>query len=214
MLTSHSSSRLGGLHQTPAGTRPPQDQTPSPGPGTPPWTRHPLEQTPPGPDTPQDQAPVNILPCPKLRLRAVTIRNTFEQLHFTFKAQQLLGRQSPFVNCQDVLPIISGNVVLPWLIQGRAPRARFLYYRPQRICSKVMFLHLSVILFMGGGGLCPGGGSVRVGGLFPRGSLSSGVSVQGNSVKETLDPPLDSYPPLGNQKSLISFGLGGELKNM
>ena len=29
-------------------------------------------------------------------------------------------------------------------------------YHPQRSCGKVMFLHLSVILSMGGGGLCPG----------------------------------------------------------
>ena len=35
------------------------------------------------------------------------------------------------------------------------------FYRPQRTCGKVMFLHLCVILFTGGslsrGGLCPGG---------------------------------------------------------
>ena len=28
------------------------------------------------------------------------------------------------------------------------------HYRPQRSCGKVMFLHLSVILFTGGGGVC------------------------------------------------------------
>ena len=28
------------------------------------------------------------------------------------------------------------------------------FYRPQRSCGKVMFLHLSVILFTGGGGVC------------------------------------------------------------
>ena len=46
----------------------------------------------------------------------------------------------------------------------------FNFYRPQRSCVKVMFLHLSVILFTWRGisvGLCPG-----------RGSLSLGVSVQ------------------------------------
>ena len=42
-------------------------------------------------------------------------------------------------------------------------------YRPQRSCGKVMFLHLSVILFTGGGG-----------------PLSMGVSVQGVSVQGIL----------------------------
>ena len=65
MRTARSSSRPGGLHQAPHGTR------------HLPGTRHP-----PGPGTPQDQAPllwtewqtgVNILPCPKLCLRAVNI---------------------------------------------------------------------------------------------------------------------------------------------
>ena len=52
------------------------------------------------------------------------------------------------------------------------------FYRPQRSWGKVMFLHVSVILFTAGGslsrrglcpvgGLCPGGG-----GLCPGGSLS------------------------------------------
>ena len=57
--------------------------------------------------------------------------------------------------CQNKLPL--GSVLI--------------YYRPQQSCGKVMFLHLSVILFTGGslsrgvsvwwtlcpGGLCPGG---------------------------------------------------------
>ena len=61
MRSARSSSRPGGLHQAPpSGTRhPPQDQAPPPPSGT----RHPL---------PVDRhTPVNILPCPKLRLRAV-----------------------------------------------------------------------------------------------------------------------------------------------
>ena len=50
------------------------------------------------------------------------------------------------------------------------------FYRPQQSCDKVMFLHLSVILFTGGGGslsggLCPGGSlsgrSLSRGGLCP-----------------------------------------------
>ena len=44
----------------------------------------------------------------------------------------------------------------------------------QRSCGKVMFLHLSVILFMGGGSLSVPGVSVQ-----GRVSLSRGVSVQG-----------------------------------
>ena len=54
----------------------------------------------------------------------------------------------------------------------------------QRSCGKVMFLHLSLILFTGGlclgeGGLCPGGGSVQ------GWSLSGGISVHGVSARET-----------------------------
>ena len=89
MRTARSSSR-GGLHQAPPQEQVPPDQPPSwtspSGPGT--LSR---DQALPGPGTPQDQAPprsrhppgagtppvdrhtlVNILPCPKLRLRVVT----------------------------------------------------------------------------------------------------------------------------------------------
>ena len=62
----------------------------------------------------------------------------------------------------------------------------------KRSCGKIMFLHLSVILFTGGGGgfsvlfvqggLCPEGGrSLCKGG----GSLRRGDSIQGFSVRET-----------------------------
>ena len=58
----------GGLHQapTPPGTRPPhpQDQTPPPGPDTPQTRPPPVDR----------HTPVNILPCPKLRLRAVKMQ--------------------------------------------------------------------------------------------------------------------------------------------
>ena len=50
----------------------------------------------------------------------------------------------------------------------------------KRICGKVMFFHLRVILFMGGEV------SVRDGSLS-RGSLSRGVSVQGVSVRGVFD---------------------------
>ena len=59
---------------------------------------------------------------------------------------------------------------------GMAKRLRFLLGLNKRSCGKVMFLHLSVILFTGGslfrgfsvqGGLCPGVS-------LSRGSLSSG----------------------------------------
>ena len=74
------SSSCGGLSQTP----PPPEQAPDPGSrqppgpdplppgaGTPPAPHQ--DQTPPGAGTPpvDRHAPVNILPCPKLRLRAV-----------------------------------------------------------------------------------------------------------------------------------------------
>ena len=45
-----------------------------------------------------------------------------------------------------------------------------IYYRPQGSCGKVMFLHLPVILFIGGG-FSVQGFSVQ-GGSMPRGSLS------------------------------------------
>ena len=102
MRTARSSSRSGGLHQAPLRTRhplgpgippgpdTPKDQAPPgpgtplgpdphlgpapPGPGTPPRPGTPPDQTLPGPDTPWTRhPPVNILPCPKLRLRAVNI---------------------------------------------------------------------------------------------------------------------------------------------
>ena len=77
-------------------------------------------------------------------------------------------------------------------------------YRPQRSCGKVIFLHLSLILFTGGvsipacttghmtrgvsvqGGLCPVGISDQ--GIFVRGDLCpgglclGGISVQGESL--------------------------------
>ena len=66
----------------------------------------------------------------------------------------------------------------------------------KRSCGKVMFLHLTVILFIGG--VSPPGRGVSVlGGSYSRGSLfrrvsvrGQGVSVQGEgiSVTETLPP--------------------------
>ena len=87
-----SSSRPGGSpiprDQAPPRTRHPQIRHPL-GPGTPPGTRQPLTQHPPdqappstrhllgpgppGPGTPLWTGKVNILPCPKLRLRVVKI---------------------------------------------------------------------------------------------------------------------------------------------
>ena len=60
----------------------------------------------------------------------------------------------------------------------------------KRSCGKVIFLHLSVILFTGGGslsgGLCQRGslsrGALCLGGLSPGRSLTKGVSVQGGSL--------------------------------
>ena len=71
MRTTRSSSRAGGAPPgTPRGPGTPRTQTP-PGPGTP-----------TGPDPPVDRhTPVNILPCPKLRLRAVI---NFKKKRFNF----------------------------------------------------------------------------------------------------------------------------------
>ena len=71
MRTAHSSSR-GGVstrHPPRAEAPPPRAGTHPPGPGTPLRTRNPpRDQAPPPVDR---HTPVNILPCPKLRLRAV-----------------------------------------------------------------------------------------------------------------------------------------------
>ena len=93
MRTARSSNRRGVSTRHLPGTRhPPWDQTP-PGPD-PLWDQAPplWDQAPPGPGThlwdqapPVDrQTPVNILPCPKLRLRAVIIR--ILSLHSDFTA--------------------------------------------------------------------------------------------------------------------------------
>ena len=79
-------------------------------------------------------------------------------------------------------------------------------YHPQRSCGKVMFLHLSVILFTGGMSvpacitLCPGGVSdkgVSVQGVSVQGSLSRRVS-----VRET---PLDSDPHMVTSRQYASY---------
>ena len=71
MRTTCSSSHLGGLHQAPPWDQAPPGPSTSPELGTPrpgtPQTRHPSAQAPPV----VRHTPVNILPCPKLRLRVV-----------------------------------------------------------------------------------------------------------------------------------------------
>ena len=117
MRTGHSSSRPGGPHQAPSreqappGTRHPQ------GPGTPqgpdpPWSRHPPEQAPPWDQAPTQHqtpltrppqsrppvdrhTPLNILPCPKLRLRAVNIS---QSLTLGWTNQQLADEKSKVNN--------------------------------------------------------------------------------------------------------------------
>ena len=91
--TARTNSHLGGspdptLEQTPLGigtpgTRHPRDQAPPPpGPGIPlgPGTHSPSTRHHTGPGTPlvDRHTPVNLLPCPKLRLRAVKIRRILQ----------------------------------------------------------------------------------------------------------------------------------------
>ena len=83
------------------------------------------------------------------------------------------------------------------LVSERSPRSVLTkgnFCRPQWSCGKVMFLHLCVILFKGGGscpgGLCPGGfcpgglcpGVLCKGGLCLGGLCPGGVSVQVRSL--------------------------------
>ena len=72
MRTTRSSSRRGVSTRHPPRTRHPLDQAPAPLDQTP-RTRHPPDQPPP-PLWTEWQTGVKILPCPKLRLRAVKIR--------------------------------------------------------------------------------------------------------------------------------------------
>ena len=89
---------------------------------------------------------------------------------------------------------------------------QYFYHRPQRSCGKVMFLHLSVILFTGDvsvpacttghmtGGLCQGGSLSRVGVSLSGGSLCLGeVSVQGGSLSLSVSVPTWVETPLGRQ---------------
>ena len=87
MRTACSSSRPGGAPPgTPREQIPPQDQASlgsrylPPGPGTP-GTRHPPGARPPdqAPPLVDRHTPVNILPCPKPRLRAIIIRDCTQQ---------------------------------------------------------------------------------------------------------------------------------------
>ena len=53
------------------------------------------------------------------------------------------------------------------------------YYRPQRSCGKVMFLHVSVILFTGVGGACMVGGHVWQGVCMAGGCVAKGGGMHG-----------------------------------
>ena len=112
-----------------------------------------------------------------------------------------------------------------------------LYYRTQRSCGKIMFLHLSVIQFRGaeslsrgdlclglsvrGRGVCPGGVSVQrdlcPGGLCPEGlcgvSLQGDISVQrGISVQDGhLCPGGISVQGVSVQEGGRSLSAGGGL---
>ena len=79
--------------------------------------------------------------------------------------------------------IIKNNIQLHsvwlWICQkGNCTTVDAFNYRPQRSCGKVMFLHLSVILFTGG--MC---------GQTPNGQTPSWADTPGQT------PPLDRHPP-------------------
>ena len=81
--------------------------------------------------------------------------------------------------------LVSFNIILLLTKPSSLRRcSSLLYYRPQRSCGKVMFLHLCVILFTGG--LCPVGVSVQ-GDLCPE-VLYPGGSLSRGSLSESLCP--------------------------
>ena len=64
------------------------------------------------------------------------------------------------------------NDVVPMNLSEFFSSEKDIFYYPQRSCSKVMFLHLSVILFTGGGGMvgvCGGEGVYVREGMHGRG---------------------------------------------
>ena len=96
-----------------------------------------------------------------------------------------------FECAQFLFLILMSNLKLSFIREKKLSCAKygfttFYFYRPQRSCGKVMFSQASVILFTGGGCLCPSmhhrshdQGGLSPGGLCPggsvyRGSLSGG----------------------------------------
>ena len=105
---------------------------------------------------------------------AVTLRDTFRGSpdNWTHTPRHLV-KTSPFISCFALMFI------------------KQVHHFPQRSCGKVMFLHLSVILFTGV--LCPGG--LHLGGLCLGGSLSSGRGVSVWGVSLSREGSLSGRPP-------------------
>ena len=123
MSTVRSSSRSGaGSTRHPPDQAPPRDQTP-------PRTRHPPTRHPPGSDTTTPavdrQTPVNILPCPKLRLRAVINVNSKEinlfqcflkYVYFDIWSSRCVKSPWIFIPNLRKMGIYHGNMFKEWLL--------------------------------------------------------------------------------------------------
>ena len=91
--------------------------------------------------------------------------------------------------CDDLLLSPQLNSTPPISRVFFLTKVYFAYYRPQRSWGKVMFLHVSVILFTGGGGVCPLHAGIRpLGSDTPRADPSR--------TRHPLSrPPRSRHPP-------------------
>ena len=80
--------------------------------------------------------------------------------------------------CDDLLLSPQLNSTPPISRLFFLTKVYFAYYRPQRSSGKVMFLHVSVILFGRGGGVCP---------------LHAGIHPLGSDTPRA-DPPRTRHP--------------------
>ena len=89
----------------------------------------------------------------------------------------------PVPNVLSILPVINHH-----RNRSTCSCQNYGFYRPQRSCGKVMFLHLSMILFTGRRSLSRGGLFCPVGVSVEEVSVQEGSLFRGSSVKGCLCP--------------------------